>query len=525
MQDLDPWQDLDTLQDLYVTASIPYVNGAPHLGHALELVHADVLARHRRLRGGAARLQSGTDDHALKNVTAARGTGVAVDDLVARNGDRFVALSAALGVRPDAFVRTSRHPGHADAVREVWRRCAAAGDLYPRSYSGLYCTGCEQFYAAGELTGGRCPEHGTVPDEVTETNWFFRLSRYAGGLARLVADGVLDVVPAARRNEVLGFLAGEVEDVSVSRPAARAQGWGVPVPGDPGQVVYVWFDALVNYVSGLGWPANGPDDGYQRWWAGGAGRVHVVGKGIARFHTVLWPALLLSAGLPLPTRVLVHDYLTVEGAKIAKSGAQAADPAALVASYGVDAVRWWLVREPAPLTTTDFTVERLVGAHDRDLANGVGNLVSRTVALARRRPVAAGPGRSAGTADAHDLLARVEHLPVAVDAAVARYDLRAACTALTDVVADAGRFVGRHEPWHLARAAADGDATAGEHFDAVLGVLLSVCTAVAHELRPFVPDGAARLEGLLRSVSGQGGDPVPPAFPRVRPHGAGLGHL
>ncbi|MBI4941518.1 MAG: methionine--tRNA ligase [Actinobacteria bacterium] len=510
-------QHVRTPQPLYVTTSIPYVNGAPHLGHALELVHAGVLARHRRLRGGAARLQSGTDDHALKNVTAARAAGVPVDDLVARNGDRFVALSEALGVRPDAFVRTSRHPGHADAVREVWRRCAAAGDLSPRSYTGLYCAGCEQFYAAAELPGGLCPEHGTAPDEVTETNWFFRLSRHAAALARLVADGVVDVVPAARRNEVLGFLAGDVEDVSVSRPAARAQGWGVPVPGDPGQVVYVWFDALANYVSGLGWPgADGPGDGSHRWWAGGAEREHVVGKGIARFHVVLWPAVLLSAGLPLPTRVLVHDYLTVEGAKIAKSGAQAADPAALVASYGADAVRWWLLREPAPLTTTDVTVERLIGAHDRDLANGVGNLVSRTVALARRRPVGAAPRRSAGTPDAHDLLARAARLPAAVDAAVARYDLRAACAAVTDLVTDAGRFVGRHEPWHLARAAAAGDAAAGERFDAALGALLSVCATVTEELQPFVPDGAARLDGLLRSVSGRdGGGPVPAAFPRL----------
>lgn len=507
----------DPHQDLYVTTSIPYVNGAPHLGHALELVHADVLARHRRLRGGAARLQSGTDDHALKNVTAARAAGVAVADLVTRNGDRFVALSGALGVRPDAFVRTSRHPGHADAVQELWRRCAASGDLYPTSYTGLYCAGCEQFYAATALPGGLCPEHGTAPEEVTETNWFFRLSRHAPALARLVADGDVDVVPPSRRNEVLGFLAGEVADVSVSRPAARAQGWGVPVPGDPGQVVYVWFDALVNYVSGLGWPA--PDaggDGYRQWWAGDAAGVHVVGKGIARFHTVLWPAVLLSAGLPLPTRVLVHDYLTVDGAKIAKSGVQSADPAALVAAYGADAVRWWLVREPAPLATTDFTVERLVGAHDRDLANGIGNLVSRTVALAGRRPGAAGPSIAAPAGIGGDLIDSTAALPGTVDAAVDRYDLRAACTAVTEVVAEAGRFIGRHEPWHLARAAAGGDTAAGDRFDAVLGVLLSVCATVTHELRPFVPDGAERLGELLRSVTRpDGGWAVAPAFPRL----------
>src|SRR4051794_4304288 len=371
------------MNDLYVTTSIPYVNGAPHLGHALEFVHVDALARHRRHRGAKVRVQSGTDDHAIKNVSAAAAAGVGVAELVAANGERFAGLAAALGVHTDEFLRTSRDPRHAAAVTALWRACQQAGDLYRKEYTGLYCPGCEQFYRRDELVDGACAEHRIPAVEETEIKWFFRLSRYRDQITELITSGRLDVAPVERRNEVLGFLAGDVHDLSVSRPSARAAGWGIPVPGDREQVVYVWFDALTNYLTGLGYGA-ADDANYRRCWAGDAERVHVIGKGIVRFHAVYWIAFLLSAGLPLPTRVLVHDYLTVDGAKIAKSGAHAADPAALATAYGADALRWWLLADPAPVGATDFTVERLVTAYNRDLANALGNLASRALTLSRR---------------------------------------------------------------------------------------------------------------------------------------------
>lgn len=497
------------MDDLYITTSIPYVNGSPHLGHALELVHVDVLARHQRLRGAQVRVQSGTDDHALKNVSAASAAGVPVADLVAANGDRFVELVDALGVRTDEFVRTSSDPRHAPGVVALWEACRAAGDLYQKDYTGLYCPGCEQFYAADELVDGLCTEHRSPVQEVTETNWFFRLSRYRDRVAALVANGEVAVEPRQRRNEVLGFLASDVHDISVSRPADRAGGWGVPVPGDPGQVVYVWFDALVNYLTGLGYGSETDrGESFARWWDGGAERTHVLGKGIARFHAVYWVAFLLSAGLPLPTRVLVHDYLTVDGAKIAKSGSQAADPATVVATYGSDALRWWLVRDPAPVGTTDFTVERLVGCYDRDLANGLGNLVSRTLTLARRArtwsvPPAAGVGVG--------VRAAARALPDGVDAALARYDLRSACEAITGLVEQGNRFIEGEAPWRLARAADAGDLEAAARFEGVVDALVELCRVAAHELAPFVPDGAARLVEQLDAGVGR---PVP-AFPRI----------
>jgi methionyl-tRNA synthetase len=251
---------------VYITTTIPYVNARPHIGHALEVVQADVLARSRRRHGGRVRFQAGTDDNSLKNVLAAQAAGAGVQEFVDRNAEAFLALGPALSVTVDDFIRTSRDLRHRPGVERFWQACAAAGDLYRKRYEGLYCTGCEQFYSPAELRAGRCPEHGTEPQRVAEENWFFRLSRHGDRLREAITSGGLRIEPAGRRNEVLAFIDGGLEDFSVSRPADRAGGWGIPVPGDPGQVIYVWFDALCNYVTALGYGTG--DDGYREWWAG-----------------------------------------------------------------------------------------------------------------------------------------------------------------------------------------------------------------------------------------------------------------
>jgi methionyl-tRNA synthetase len=375
----------------YITTTIPYVNARPHIGHALELVQADVLARYRRGRGEAVRFQSGTDDNSLKNVLAAQAAGTGVRAFVDRNADAFAALGGALSLSFDDFIRTSRDPRHRPGVERFWRACSA--DLYRRRYEGLYCTGCEQFYRPAELLHGRCPEHETVPQQVSEENWFFRLSRYAAPLRAAITSGRLRIEPAGRRNEVLAFIEAGLEDFSVSRPAGRSGGWGIPVPGDPGQVIYVWFDALCNYVTALG-PG---EASYRRWWAGPGERIHVLGKGVLRFHAVYWPAMLLSSGQPLPTALFVHDYLTAGGRKISKSGTPGTvpEPAGLAAAYGADAVRWWLLREVPRVGDADFTTGRLAARADDELANGLGNLVNRVVSMIHRYlsgRLAAGPG-------------------------------------------------------------------------------------------------------------------------------------
>ncbi|MGX6603509.1 methionine--tRNA ligase [Micromonosporaceae bacterium Da 78-11] len=355
----------------------------------------------------------------------------------------------------------------------------------------MYCPGCEQFYDPADLRGGRCPEHGVAPETVTESNWFFRLSRYAEEVLGAVESGRVRIEPPAKHNEVLSFVRAGLTDISVSRPASRAAGWGIPVPDDPDQVVYVWWDALANYVTALGYGSG--DAAYQTWWVEAAERVHVIGKGIARFHAVYWLALLLSAGQPLPTAVFVHDYLTVNGAKLAKSAGNAVDPYDLVDRYGVDALRWWLLHDVASLGDTDFTEQRLLTRYHQDLANGLGNLVHRTLSLVHRyrRGVVPEPTR---TVDAgRELADTCAGVAAGIDRALAVFDFRAATDAILAVVAVANRLVEAERPWELAKREQAGDDAAGERLDAVLATLVRACRELARELTPFLPPGAARL--------------------------------
>ncbi|MGI5181790.1 methionine--tRNA ligase [Dactylosporangium sp. CA-152071] len=472
----------------YVTTAIPYVNAAPHLGHALELVQADVLARHRRLRGQRVRFLTGTDENALKNVTAAAAAGVDVAAFVTANADRFAALRPVLDLSFDDFIRTAADARHRRGVETLWRRTAANGDFYQRDYQGLYCQGCEQFYEPSE----GCAEHDAPLEVVTESNWFFRLSAYTGRVLAALESGEVRVEPAAKRNEVLAFVRAGLQDISVSRPAARAGGWGIPVPGDPSQVVYVWWDALANYVTALDDP-----DLYRDWWQDAAERVHVIGKGIVRFHAVYWIALLLSAGLPLPTTIFVHEYLTVDGAKLSKSAGNAVDPGDLAARFGGDALRWWLLREVAPLGDTDFTEERLRQRYHQDLANGVGNLVNRTVSLVRRFRSGVVTGSTV----------KDTGLSSAVDRALAGFDFRAATETLCAAVAGGNRLVETARPWELAKQGRDAE------LDAVLGELVALCREVSRELAPFLPSGASRL--AVRLGSGDRVGTPDPVFPRL----------
>jgi methionyl-tRNA synthetase len=495
----------------YLTTAIPYVNARPHLGFALEIVQADALARHRRQAGDQVRFLTGTDDNSLKNVQAAEAAGVPVQRLVNRNAAAFAALRGPLSLSFDDFIRTSSDPRHRAGVERLWRACADAGDLYRKRYEGLYCVGCEQFYAEAELRDGRCAEHDVALERVAEENWFFRLSRHQERLGELLARGALRVEPAARRNEVLGLVAAGLEDFSVSRSRARARGWGVPVPGDPDQVVYVWWDALANYVTALDYGTGGP--AYRRWWLEAGRRVHLIGKGILRFHAVYWPAMLLSAGEPLPTDILVHDHLTVGGRKLSKSSGNVVDPVALAERYGADAVRWWLLREVPRVGDADFTVERLAARADADLANGLGNLVNRVVSMVHRyrggRLPAAAPAAAAAP-----LRLACRRAPAEVAEALDGGDFRRATAAVWAVVEEGNRYVEAARPWELARSERSGDAGAGRRLDAALAVLVASCRVLAEQLRPFLPDAAARIAAQCDASSG-GLPAARPLFPRA----------
>jgi methionyl-tRNA synthetase len=476
---------------LFLTTTIPYVNAPPHLGFALEAVQADVLARHHRRRGDEVRLLTGTDDNSLKNVLAAEAAGVGVQEWVDKHAAAIAALREPLALSYDDFIRTSTDRRHAVGVERLWRACAAAGDLYRGRYDGRYCVGCESYYTDDELVGGRCPEHGTEPQYLSEENWFFRLSRYGGALREAITSGRLRIEPRSRRNEVLALIDAGLRDFSVSRSRERARGWGIPVPdtGPAGpapapahdQVIYVWWDALGNYVTSLDSP-----EVYQRWWAGSDRRVHLLGKGVLRFHAVYWPAMLLSAGLPLPTDILVHDYLTVDGEKISKStGGSGADPVALVDRFGTEAVRWWLLREVPRVGDVDFTAARLVERANADLAGGIGNLVNRVVTMVHRYR----DGRVPDHRDPGALAQVCRDAPKLVDAALAGFDFRRACAAVWNIVDEANRYIDQVRPWELARA---GDAV---RLATVLAALVAACRSLAGELAPFLPGAAALIAG------------------------------
>ena len=474
---------------VYVTTSIPYVNARPHPGHALELIQTDVIARYHRLLDDPTRFQTGTDENAFKNVLSARDLGVSVQDLVDRNSSLFLQLATALNISADSFIRTTSEQ-HRKGVHEFWKNLEK-GDVYKKRYRGLYCVGCEDFHLERDLVNSLCPDHGTRPTEVEEENYFFRLSAYQEQLRRLIVTNKIRVVPESRKNEVLSFVSGGLQDISISRPRDRSGGWGIQVPGDPPHVVYVWIDALINYVSGLGY---GASDDWKAFWNSDALKVHVIGKNVWKFHTVYWPALLLSVGLQVPDEIVVHGFLTENGKKISKSGGNAIDPFDVVREYGSDAVRYYLLRATSPFGDSDFSTKRLEALYNSDLANGLGNFVSRLATLAEK----ANYGK-------HDC-SQIPAAPDGYHESLKRYEFDDSLSALWEIVTRLNRDIDRKRPW---------EALKGENtlsLRAQLGEWVTDLQRIAYWASPFLP---AATDAILEILSS---DPIaarPPLFPRT----------
>lgn len=487
---------------LFLSTAIPYVNAAPHVGYAFELLIGDALARRARQLGRDVRLTCGTDDHASKNARAAAERGISTLELVREHGEKFRRLPSALGIDPDDYLHTSRDPRHAPAVLELWRRCAQAGDLYTKDYQGWYCDGCEAFLQPSELDQGSCPEHQRPPELVAETNWFFRLSRYQAELLALLESGRLRIDPPERANEVLSFVRGGLTDFSVSRSRTRARDWGIAVPGDPAQVIYVWFDALASYLASLGFP-NETHDYSRHWRSETAAREHLIGKGILRFHAVYWPAILLSAGLRTPTAIKAHGYVTWEGNKIGKSRGNGVDPFALVERFGAAAVRFYCLRHLHTTKDSDFKLERLREAHDSELGGKLGNLLQRVAALALRHPeLGLRPPRAVESDDDLVLRRAAERCVQEVNEGFAELALHEVLSRIFELVAAANRYADAQEPWTLsrrARAAKAGPAAAEllAQLDHVLWQLCEALRVIAILLWPFLPDAAAEITARI----------------------------
>lgn len=363
----------------YLTIAIPYVNAPPHLGHALEFIQGDVIARYHRLLGEDVKYLTGSDENAIKNVLAAEKAGLSPQPFCDQMTKLFQKLGEKLDISFDIWQRGSDKELHWPGVKKIWNFSVEAGDIYKKPYQGKYCVGCESFKMEKDLVDGLCPEHGTKPQLVSEENYFFKLSKYQDQILDLIETDKLRVIPQKRKNEILSFIKEGLEDFSISRSKERARGWGIPVPGDDEQYIYTWFDALIIYLTGVGFSRDEKE--FNKWWPAD---LQIIGKDIIRFHAVYWLAMLLSLELPLPKQLLVHGFITSGGRKMSKSIGNVIDPLELVKKYGIDPIRYFLLREISPTEDGDFTYERFEERYNSDLADGLGNLLSRILTMAEK---------------------------------------------------------------------------------------------------------------------------------------------
>lgn len=498
-------------QKFYVTTSIAYTNAPPHLGYALECVQADVLARHAHQQGKRVWFLTGTDEHGAKVVEAARKAGQAPQAFVDVIAERFRALKPAFNLTNDDFIRTTDRDRHWPGAIKLWQQLELAGDIYKAPYRGLYCIGHEAFLTEKELDAeGRCPIHKTKPEPVEEENYFFRLSKYAPELRRRIESGELRIVPETRKREMLAFVDEGLKDVSFSRPRAVLD-WGIPVPGDETQTMYVWCDALTNYLSAIGY-ANETEQ-FRAFWPAD---VHLVGKDILRFHAIVWPAMLLAAKLELPRQIFVHGFITVEGEKMSKSSGNVIDPFQLAAVFGTDPVRYYLMREIPATEDGDFSHQRFFERYNADLAKGLGNLVSRVLTVAAKDPTLAGVAPQPATLET---LAKVHR---EYSDRVEGFELHRALATVWKLISECDELIERERIWELK---AKDDA----RFRTVMVELMAGVAKIAQMLWPFMPDTAevmlAFLGGLKRDWVKDGFEPHPPKalFPKFDPTAIGVG--
>lgn len=457
------------MNKFYLTTAIPYVNAKPHIGHALEFVQADIVARYHRLIGNDVRFLTGSDENAIKNVKAAEDAGIPVQNFIDQNAELFKGLGKKLNVSFDVFQKGSSKEHH-KASQKLWELCKH--DIYKKDYTGKYCVGCELFYENNELNeNGECFEHpGKRLEEVSEENYFFKLSNYTDQIKKLIETDEIKIVPENRKHEVLSFLSQGLNDISISRSNERAKKWGVPVPDDPTQRMYVWFDALNIYQSGIGFGSN--DAEYKKWWPAD---VHVIGKGILRFHAVYWPAFLLSAGLKLPKTIFVHEYITINGEKMSKTLGNVIDPVQFIEKYGADALRLYFLKHLSPFADGDFSEKKFIEAYNSDLANGLGNLVARVAKLLELNKVY--PGTDKTKEISHDVKPFIEEF---------KFDI--AINSIFERAKGLDKVINEKKPWEKE----------GFHRQVLWTELIQGLRQIAFDLKLFLPETAEKIEEIFK---------------------------
>lgn len=496
-------KDHDDKETYFVTSAIPYANAAPHIGHAYELVLADTLARYKRGCGVDTLFLTGTAEHGEKILRAAQKAGVSPKAFVDDNVAAFKDLYKKIGISNDLFIRNSDQKKHWPGAIKLWEKLLESKDIYKASYKGLYCVGCEKFITEKELVDGKCPDHDKAPESVEEENYFFRLSRYEDQVRELLENDTIKIRPAAHKRELLAFINEGLEDISFSRKEGAVP-WGIPVPNDPDQMMYVWCEELSNYVSALGYGTK--DEAlYEKYWPAD---VHVIGKDILRFHAVIWPAMLIAAGIELPKSIFVHGHITSDGTKMSKTIGNVIDPNEYVDTYGSEAFRYYLIREVSPFSDGDFTKERFIETYNANLANGLGNLLSRTLTMAHKyfegtlrrvtatdaplvnkRSTVSGEVKIQG----HTIQTQIRDVVVpAYTKAMEAGELQQASDQIWELIGMLDGYISEYQPFKLIKE--DRDKTENILWNVVYGL-----KTISLLLGPIMPDTASKISGMIDS--------------------------
>src|SRR3990167_3230836 len=480
-----------TNKKFYLTTPIFYPNAKLHLGHAYTTTVSDILVRYHRLIGDKTYFLTGSDENAQTMINAAHKAGqeplVFLNDTVAK----FAALFKELDISYDQFIRTTDQKVHWPGAQALWKKFVESGDIYKKEYEGFYCVGHEAFVTEKDLVSGKCPDHGTTPEFLKEENYFFRLSKYSDSIKNKIESDELKIVPESRKKEILSFLGEGLQDISFSRPRRGdwPEGLGVPVPGDDLQVMYVWCDALANYITALGY---GRDDAlYQEFWQDNETRMHVLGKDILRFHSAIWPGMLLSAGLPLPKTLLVHGFINVDGAKISKTVGNVIMPETIIETYGVDPVRYYFLREFPSQEDGDFSYAKFEERYNGDLANGIGNLVSRVSTLGERIGEAALNFKNDVSPDT---VAACTETFGNYERHMQAFRLNEALADVWQLIGTADRFINEKKPLTEKDPAV---------FEKTIQEAAYFVSAIANFLSPFLPETAEKIRANIEFTNGR----------------------
>lgn len=476
--------------DTYITTPIFYVNAQPHLGHAYTTIVADTYSRYKRLCGNTVRFQTGTDEHGEKIAQAAEEAGISAKDYVDKISEMFREAWPVLTIDPDHFIRTT-DADHVQTVQDILQKVYDQGDIYFAEYSGQYCKGCERFLTEKEIVDGKCPDHLTEPEEISEQNYFFRMGKYQQWLIQHIQDNPEFISPERYRNEVLSFLKEPLEDLCISRPTSRLT-WGIPFPFDERFVTYVWFDALINYLTGIGYP-DGPD--FQKYWQVAE---HLIAKDILKPHAIYWPTMLKAMGLEPYWKLHVHGYWKIGETKMSKSLGNVVRPVEMADRFGVDAVRYFLLRDMSFGLDSGYTTEAVVARQNSDLANDLGNLFSRSLTMVKK--FSGGKVPEPGTPEDIDkeLAEAAREMVLTYQQEMDAFSFHKALQAIWDLVSRANKYIVATEPWELAK-----DSKNSSRLDTVFYYLLESLRLIAMTVQPIMPDTARKMGDAL-SVNFEG---------------------